>query len=50
MKKSSKDQSRKRKLTVKRESIAQLTVPELTQVAGGSFSGWPPSCVSEIYN
>ncbi|HEU4733118.1 MAG TPA: hypothetical protein VFT22_34735 [Kofleriaceae bacterium] len=51
MKKPSKESLRARKLTLHRESIAQLTLPQLTQAGGGSFSGWPPSCISgQDYN
>jgi hypothetical protein len=48
MKKTSKQPSRTRKLVVSRESVALLTAPQLTQVAGGAAdSGWPPSCITE---
>lgn len=48
MKKTPKQQSQNRKLVLRRESVAQLTVPQLAHVAGGAAdSGWPPSCITE---
>lgn len=46
MKKSMQEPLRLRKLVVRREVIAALAPPQLSQIAGGS-SGWPPSCVSQ---
>jgi hypothetical protein len=48
MKKSMAKIVRPRKLALKRESIASLSPPELIAVVGGSFSGWPPRCVSDV--